>query len=89
MISQHTMNNAKILRIAMMTQICMESIQNNSGGNLGDHCAAAACTHISYRKQRDLAEQAYFTGFHPLVWSFADSTRLSDKQIKASTLHKS
>jgi len=50
---------------------------------------AVLSTHISYHTQRDLAEQAYFTGFHPLVWSFADSTGLSDKQINASILHKS
>ena len=94
MFSQQTMNNDKILRVAITTKICMESIHNNWGKPWRPLCSscllvAVLSRHISYRTQRDLAEQAYFTGFHPLVWSFVDSTGLSDKQIKASTLHKS
>lgn len=39
MFSQQTMNNAKILTIAMTTKICMD-LYKITGGNLGDYCAA-------------------------------------------------
>ena len=84
------MNNPNMLKNSYDDKSRMKAAQNNFVGNLGNHLLASCGSEHAYflSRTKRLVPLAYFTGFHPLTWSFADNAGLRNKQVNASISHK-